>query len=323
MSGITGTSHYSTPLKLYYDKRGEIPDVNDINKQYIFDYGHNVEDYVIEKTCSLLGCIHYPEFRMFRHREYSYITANPDGILMFPDGQLALFEAKTATRFKAKDWEEGIPDYYAPQPQQYLEVLNDPRLTKGYIGVVLGGLPNNFAAHRYVRENQMAQDQVSKIQDFWTFNFLPEQAPEISGCADKDLDAVYCRGKICITQATERLSDAVLDDFIDYFELKDQQKEINKKVKELKTKEAELMTEILGQYPGDTPVIITKKNGLSYYLRRTGTVKESVDQANLPSSVKAEVKKAMFRSASPSGYYTNPKVSKQKIRAKKGGKKTP
>ena len=309
---LVGKAHYGSPLKLYHDKRGEIPDLLDIDKEFIFGYGHCVEDHVVEKTCSLLGAIHYPEHRMFHHKDYSFITANPDAILMFPDGSLALFEAKTATRHKKDDWQDGIPEYYAPQPQQYLAVLNDPRLKKGYIGAVFGGLPSDFKAHLYEKNDAMAEEQIRAICHFWYNHIQKEVPPPLIGSAEKDIEAIYCTKQTGTGSGTLSLPAYTADEFGIYFDLKESRSIIDKKVKELKEEGEKLLRSILELCPLEETTICTRSDGsgLSYRLRRFKKNDEWVDTVQLPPQILDMLQLEAARIASPSLGFTNPKLKK-------------
>ena len=132
-STVLELSHFQSRRSLYYEKKNPKKEDRTIGSQQILDYGHRMEDYIVNEVASRLGAVRYPEWRMFAHKDYPYITCNPDAIFLFPDGHFSLFESKTAVWFKRTDWLQGIPDYYAPQPLQYLEVLNDPKLTEGWV----------------------------------------------------------------------------------------------------------------------------------------------------------------------------------------------
>lgn len=313
VSAIMGLSHYSSPRKLYFDKRGEIPETTDINKQFIFDYGHCVEDYVVDTACAVLGASRYPESRMFRHKDYPFISCNPDAILEFPDGSLALFEAKTATRFKKEEWYRGIPEYYAPQPQQYLEVLDDPRLTCGYIGVVFSGLPNAYKIHKYERDKEMAKTQVQAICDFWHNYMETDIIPPLSGNASLDLDAVYCTP--CSQNSAKATLDAKsLDAFAKYFALKESRKEIDKKVNALKNVEDEQFDSIVAKYPlSDNALLCKKKDGMTYRIRQLKRNSESVDLAKIPNSMQNIITAYAIKQQSPSIGFSNPKISSKAI----------
>lgn len=73
---VLGLSHFQSARILYYEKKSPSPEGHDISTQQIFDYGHAIEDYTIDYVADLLGAKRYPEWRMFAHQEYPFITCN-------------------------------------------------------------------------------------------------------------------------------------------------------------------------------------------------------------------------------------------------------
>ena len=312
VAAVVGKSRYSTKRKLYLEKTGNMIEQKDSDRRFIFDYGHAVEDYVVDLVCAEIGAVRVPEFRMFAHKDCPWVSCNPDAILMRPDGTLALFEAKTATRFKADDWKAGIPDYYAPQPQQYLEVLNDPRLEDGYIGVVFGGLSSDCIIHHYTRDRDMAQVQVDAIRTFWTDYMESGTLPPLTGNADLDFDAVYGE-KVKITQTVKKLPDSLLPLAEEYLKAKKERLAINKQLgNSLKAKEELLYQEIVGKYHvGDEPLYIEEPGGITYRLRRKKPNGETVDLSMIPEPEQKRLL-AVERGRKPEAGYTNPKLKELK-----------
>lgn len=293
-STVLQLSHFQSQLTLYYEKTCPPPENTDITWQQILDYGHDVEDYVIESICDRLGAVRYPEYRMFAHKDYPFLTCNPDGILFFPyDGHYALFEAKTCFWKKMEDWRNGIPEYYAPQPRHYLEVLNDPKLTEGYIGVCAGGLAKDLRCHWYTRDPIAGAEQVQKLVDYWQTHIVAHNPPSFSGHSDLDLDALY-KYKPHATSfvsghADETLPAAAIALFERYEELSEQRKDVNQQVAEAEKDEGTLLLEIISGLP-EGITISTKEDGMTYEIK----IKDS-DR----SSVKADVLKANH----PAEYY--------------------
>lgn len=269
---VLGLAHYQTPRSLYYEKKAPVPDANELGRRHILDYGHYVEEHITHTNTSNMGAILYPEFRMFAHKDYPFITCNPDGILMFPDGHLALFEAKTAYRMKQDEWKAGIPDYYDPQPRQYLEVLNDPRLVGGYIGVCLGGDPLDRICHSYLRDPEKGAEQILAVADYWNTYIVPGVIPPLSGNPKLDMEAVYKYDPLNWhdKQIIDTLPDTEQERFETYFEIQAQRKQLSKQISEAKKEEAQLYQQLCCTVPAETTVC-SQPNGLSYILR----VKES------------------------------------------------
>lgn len=266
---VLGLSKYQTPRSLWHEKRTRYDEPFDIGREQIFDYGHAVEPYIIEELASRLGARVYPEYRMFAHKRHPYISCNPDGILLFPDGHFALFEAKTAFWLKKPDWKE-IPDYYAPQPRQYLEVLDDPRLSEGYIGVCFGAEYGDIFCHKYIRDCVAGAAQVEAVAGFWHDYIATGIIPPFSGNAELDLTAQYMyiphEG---VAKKETPLPDASLRLFHEYFTLERHKKDLNQDLFVLKNKEDQLKDQILGMVnegmtivscPGEVSYTVTVKD---------------------------------------------------------------
>lgn len=77
INGFTQLSHYQSRRGLFYEKQATfVEKPNSASKQQIFDYGHFVEDFVIDKAARLLGAKRRPEYRMFAHKDFLFITCN-------------------------------------------------------------------------------------------------------------------------------------------------------------------------------------------------------------------------------------------------------
>lgn len=322
-STVLGLSHFQSQLSLYYEKTCPPPDNEDITWQQILDYGHAVEDYVIESVVERLGAVRYPEYRMFAHKEYPFLTCNPDGILYFPsDGHFALFEAKTAFWKKMADWKDGIPDYYAPQPRHYMEVLNDPKLTEGYIGVCAGGLAKDLRCHAYVRDPIAGGAQVQKLVDYWHTHIVGHNPPGFSGHSDLDMDALY-KYKPHSTSfipalASEDLPPAASPLFDRYDELNARRKDVNKQLQAAKVTEAMLLAQITERLP-DGITISAKEGEMTYEIKVKDITRGYVAEADLKTNHPAEYYQLMQMAGKlkQTGLnFTAPKVSGKKMTAK-------
>lgn len=280
-STVLKLSHFQSQRTLYHEKKDPPADKKDISWQQILDYGHAVEDYVVEEIADRLGAVRYPEYRMFAHAQYPFITCNPDAILVFPDGHYALFESKTALWTKKKDWKQGIPDYYEPQPRQYLEVLNDPKLTEGYIGVCVGGMPQDMVCHKYTRDPATGAVQVQEVVSFWQEHIVPGKQPEFSGNPGLDMQAAYMYLPHNENHfGSDTLDIQFLPEFLRYFDLKDQKKSIEKELRELTAEEAKLKQEIHNAVPeGITHCSVP--NGITYEIKVGPRNSSSVDMTAL------------------------------------------
>lgn len=314
-STVLGVSHYQTPRSLYYEKKAPVQEPENIGRQHILDYGHYVEDHIVSSFAATLGAIVYPEHRMFAHAEYPFITCNPDGIFMFPDGHLELFEAKTAFRMKRDEWKAGIPDYYEPQPRQYLEVLNDPRLLGGHIGVCLGGDPMDRLCHRYERDAQKGAAQIQQVVAFWNDYIVAGVLPPLSGNMKLDMEAVYKYHPNHEHNVVQNvaLPDESEADFCRYFEIQAERKKLGKQIKDAKKTEEDLEKELMAAIPAELTVC-TSDNGPSYVLKmsvyKSTRVNSAAAVSCIPPDKYAFLTSVAEKTKEPSLAFSVPKVTK-------------
>lgn len=312
---VLGLSHFQSPRSLFHEKRNPVPKTRDVGRDHILDYGHAVEDYIVESFASRLGAVRVPEFRMFAHKDYPFLTCNPDGLFLFADGHLSLFEAKTAFWKKRDDWKDGIPSYYEPQPRHYLEVLNDPRLNDGYIGVCLGGGTNDLIPQHYVRDKALGAQQVQTLVEFWRNHIAANVPPALCGDAELDMEAAY--GYLSRTSGGNRIENLSVDtipEFQRYFDLKEQRKDIDKQKNLAKKEEESLLDELEGYFP-DGMSICAIPGEMPYRIK----VKDkSQRKANISSFRPGDLHDIRYIAnslAEVSHGWTTPKVSSEKLRA--------
>ena len=249
---ILGISPYNTPRSLFYSKRGTqfaIPEPKDEGKDFIFEYGHRMEDMVINTFCKQEGCTRVRETRMFRSKKYPFMTANIDGIIRFPDDRLAVFEAKTTTSFNRDAWSNGsCPAHYVPQCRQYPMVLDDDRIKETYIGCIHGNTLSSFVSTVIPRDKAVEEQQAKHIEEYWNKYILGGVEPPLSanaifdseihrriiGYADKKTKKMPC-------VLEERVESNEVDDLIasaqEYRDIHEQRLQAETKVKNLKARE--------------------------------------------------------------------------------------
>ena len=90
------------------------------------------------------------------------MLANLDGTCEVPDVGNCIFEAKTASAYKAGEWEDTIPDEYMCQVQHYMAVTG----YKGtYIAVLIGG--NTFKWKFVERDEELISMLIELESAFW------------------------------------------------------------------------------------------------------------------------------------------------------------
>lgn len=299
---VLGLSPYRSTQALYHDKRGTMFEVNDKpdpGKEYIFAYGHRVEDLVIEQFCRQTGCKRVRETRMFRHKDYPYVTANIDAIVRFPDGRLSVFEAKTTTSFNRDAWaNHSCPPHYVPQCRQYMAVLNDPRINDTYIGCIYGNTPSDFMAGIVPRDRQAEQEQLEEEEYFWMQYIETGLEPKPSGNPEKDMEIL--RKKIGLADKSTKnkviaLSNDLAESLSEYMKIRGQRQEAEARVKALKEQEAIFSLPIIEALGTNIKGQVRASDGTVYTITNSPVSRLETDMEKLamsyPEAFKACVRK--------------------------------
>ena len=103
------------------------------------------------------------------------MQANLDGFIYDTVYGNCIFEAKTASAYKASDWADGVPDEYYAQLQHYMAVTG---YHGAYIAALIGG--NKFV-WKFVERNKLyIQNLIRKEKLFW-HHVETETPPPIDG----------------------------------------------------------------------------------------------------------------------------------------------
>ena len=248
-AALMGLSPYRTAQECYHDKIATQYVINkpDKGQEFIFSYGHKLEPLVIEEFCRRTGAVQIPETRMFAKRDMPYITANIDGILKLPSDELVIFEAKTTTNFNRSAWEDGhVPVQYMPQCRQYLAVLDDPRITRAFIGCIYGNTPADWACSCVLREKEPEEELLEAETEFWTDYVLTNTEPDPSGDPDKDIEIIR-RQSGYADKNLPAMELATKDKRIieTYIELEAERKALSAKIDGIKSRQAQLSIDII------------------------------------------------------------------------------
>ena len=169
-AAVLGLSRWSTPLKVWASKTGQLPD-EDISDRLAIEVGNELEAVVCrlftKKTDKQLRRVNEAVF----HPEYPFIGAHLDRRVV---GEDAIFEAKTASGWKAKEWEgEDIPREYIIQVMHYLAVTGQK---KAYIACLIGG-NQKFVWKTIERDEDMIKDMIKREVAFWHEFVEPKVMP--------------------------------------------------------------------------------------------------------------------------------------------------
>ena len=115
------------------------------------------------------------------------MLADLDGVI-YENGKMNLFEAKTASAYKQEIWEKGIPEEYVLQVQHYMAVTG---AEKTYLAALVGG--NRFYWKVVRRDEQKIAEIIALEKAFWEENVLAgkEPVPDGSGATTDFLNEKY------------------------------------------------------------------------------------------------------------------------------------
>lgn len=241
---VMGISPYNSRAMLYHSKCGtKFPkrEAPDPGKEYIFEYGHRMEDMVINQFCKRNGCTRVRETRMFRKKGYPFITANIDAIVRFPTGEIAIFEAKTTVEFNRDKWaNHSCPAHYVPQCNQYMCVLDDPRIERTFIGCIYGNTMNDFQAGVVLRDLEYEEDLIYGEVSFWNGHVLAGVEPEMRDNAEVNVELVNKKIDYADKSTKNKpipLSADLLSNVRNYMEAREQRRTMEEQVEALKKQE--------------------------------------------------------------------------------------
>lgn len=144
VSIIAGINPFKSVHQLWLEKTGQIePEQTDSDYAH---FGSLLEPIVRREFTARTGIKVRQKHMLLQSEEYPFMFADLDGVIN-EDGEMAVFEAKTASAYKQEVWEDGVPAPYILQVQHYMAVTGAKRT---YIAALVGG--NHFFYHVVERE---------------------------------------------------------------------------------------------------------------------------------------------------------------------------
>ena len=158
-AAMLGMSPWKSSLQLYLELRGEI-DSQDKTSDEI-EFGITFEDVVIDEFLRRKRWTEHTVKRQchLQHREHEFLGATLDGLIM---GTCQIIEAKTATIYRADDWADGVPDYYAVQAHWQMMVTG---FAKVYIPVYFDS--RRFEIYEVERDEEICKELLEAGVEFW------------------------------------------------------------------------------------------------------------------------------------------------------------
>lgn len=179
IGAICGVSPFSSARQIYLKKTGQYDEAtqqsSESSERMLF--GHLLEPIVANEFARRTGKLLVEAGATFAHKDYSWMRANVDRLIVDDDGvPYGILECKTTSEYNNDDWESGdILMSYIYQLNWYLHILD---LKYGAFACLVGG--NKFYHYEVFRNDDLINDVlVPKATEFWYDNVLALKEPEL------------------------------------------------------------------------------------------------------------------------------------------------
>ena len=159
VSVVCGINQYQSPVELWMEKTNQLPHQEAGEAAY---WGTQLEALVRSEFTKRTGLEVMPVKQLLQSEEHPFMLANLDGVCEHPIYGSCIFEAKTASAYKAENWNDRIPDEYMLQIQHYMAVTG---YQGTYIAVLIGG--NTFKWKFVERDEELIAMLIRLEGDFW------------------------------------------------------------------------------------------------------------------------------------------------------------
>ena len=231
-SVVCGINRYKSPVELWMEKTDQMPSQEAGEAAY---WGTQLEPFVRAEFTKRTGIEVIHTMQLLQSEEHPFMLANLDGICDVPDVGKCIFEAKTASAYKASEWEDTIPDEYMLQVQHYMAVTG---CVGTYIAVLIGG--NTFKWRFVERDEELISMLIELESAFW--NHVQDSTPPPLDGSDASAKFLAERFYDSIPKSHITLPDTAADLLTQY----DEACEELEAVTERKQKAENLLKEMLG-----------------------------------------------------------------------------
>ena len=166
---IAGINPFKSIYQLWREKTGQI-EAEQTENEYAH-FGTMLEPIVKKEFMQRTGLKVRAKRALLQSSEYPFMIADLDGSIN-ENGEMCIFEAKTASAYKQNIWEEGVPIEYVLQVQHYMAVTG---ARKAYVAVLVGG--NHFYYHEVMRNDEMIEKIIVMEKYFWEQCVLAGKEP--------------------------------------------------------------------------------------------------------------------------------------------------
>lgn len=186
---VEGVNQYENLTTLVMKKLDMIPEqTHAADKQFMFDFGHVMEDALGNYFQNVTGWTVYTDHNMYRHPLHPFMIVDCDAFTVDNEGMRCLLEFKTCSAMKILDWKSGVhgkdglcPNAsYVSQMKHALAVMN---LDRGYWVVCNDNDASKIAIVRYDRDFAAERNLIvaeDKVWNTYIVNGIVPQYPTIT-----------------------------------------------------------------------------------------------------------------------------------------------
>jgi len=156
-AAVCGLDPYKSPIRLYLEKRGEVPEEEPGEAAH---WGQLLEPVIADEFTRRTGKKVRRRNAILQHPEHPWMLANIDREIV---GEPALLEIKTVNAWDGKAiGEDRLPDRYIIQGQHYLAVTGYQRC---YFAVLVGG--QRLIVTHVDRDDELIAHLIEIEREFW------------------------------------------------------------------------------------------------------------------------------------------------------------
>ena len=236
---VMGCSPYSSPRNLTLKKLGLLKDEKITpGKQFVFDYGHQMEQALLNYEKNLSGLKTFTDRNRYRHPLYPFMFCDLDGVEVDEDSMKTIIECKTTSLDMIVQWKSGVLGYdgilpvesYIWQATHQMAVMNLDRVKFLAAAGNSESLIREVIVYRdFKREKKLIEEENALWQSIQK-GIIPEIPESIS---DEEYKAERTRYKYPTKEVTEEVKSDLLNLAEEMQYLEEQEKSAKAVVKEI------------------------------------------------------------------------------------------
>lgn len=269
VSVIAGINKFRSVFQLWLEKTGQwIPE--EAENEFTH-FGNVLEPVVKREFMRRTGLKVRAKKMLLQSEEYPFMLADLDGVI-YENGEMCIFEAKTASAYKEDVWKQGVPDEYLLQIQHYMAVTG---AKKAYIAALVGG--NSFYYHEVLRDEELIGMIIEMEKRFWEEHVLKrkEPVPDGSEATSDFLSQTYKSSNGIMVELPEEM----LPLFCQYDEITEKLNDLNEKKEAISNQLKNYLKENEGGFVGNRKVTWKTVNTTGFDKKRLATENKELYEA--------------------------------------------